>query len=117
MYGCLVQENYKMGHSNHSPLVKSGKYYKMRPMLKIVKPIFYWLMWFLIYAAIILVIGTVLGSMVSMLIGKFNSSLSSTQLAKKGAWVGFRYAGVWAGGTSIILCFIKAYKKYPNFLR
>lgn len=76
--------------------------------IKIFKTCGYWMTVLLYYTAIILAIGTICGACLFPLIGPFFVDSTAMALAKKGAWMGFRYAGVWAGGTAITLCFFKA---------
>lgn len=78
-------------------------------MKNIIKLIGVWLLRFGFYVAIILAIGTIIGSIGFVTIGSLLAREYGFEfLLKKGASIGFRYAGVWAGGASIILCFIKA---------
>ncbi|OIO60682.1 MAG: hypothetical protein COZ46_01505 [Verrucomicrobia bacterium CG_4_10_14_3_um_filter_43_23] len=72
----------------------------------------YWIWSFLYYVGLILVAGTVVGSVAFVLLGPiFVDDYTFLGLLKKGAWIGFRYAGVWAGGVAIVLCCMKANKK------
>ncbi|PWU05647.1 MAG: hypothetical protein C5B43_03025 [Verrucomicrobia bacterium] len=68
-------------------------------------------MHFLCYTAAILGIGSVVGGILFVLIGMYFTEYTFFYLIKKGIWVGFRYAGVWAGGSAIVLCFVKGGKK------
>lgn len=76
--------------------------------MKIFKRLGYWVGLLLYYIGIVLAIGTVTGSCLFGLLGSFFVDLSYWELMKKGAWIGFRYAGVWAGGIGITLCVLKA---------
>lgn len=76
-------------------------------MIRILKICTYWSAFLLYYTAIILALGTIIGSCLFSLFGPLFVDSSSLELIKKGAWIGFRYAGVWAGGAAIVLCFIK----------
>lgn len=78
---------------------------------KLLKTSAYWLTFFLYYTAIILTVGTLAGACLFPLLGPLFVDSPFLALMKKGAWIGFRYAGVWAGGTAIILCFIKGAKQ------
>lgn len=72
----------------------------------------YWMFHFLKYVAIILLIGTVIGAVAFSALGNAFTDYDAVFLLKKGISVGFRYAGVWAGGISIVFCIIKARKNY-----
>ncbi len=78
---------------------------------KIFKVSAYWLMFLLYYTVVILVLGTVSGAVLFAFLGPLFVDSTFLVLIKKGAWIGFRYAGVWAGGTAIVLCFIKGARK------
>lgn len=80
-------------------------------MSKIFKVSAYWLMFLFYYTAVILVLGTVAGACLFGLLGPLFVDSTFLVLIQKGAWIGFRYAGVWAGGTAIVLCFIQGAKK------
>lgn len=76
---------------------------------KIVKLVSIWLMRFSFYTVTILATGTAIGIIGFVTIGSlFAKGYTLGFLLKKGAWVGFRYAGVWAGGSAIVLCCMKA---------
>jgi len=76
---------------------------------KIVKAVGIWLMRFSFYTAVILAAGMVIGGIGFVTIGGlFAKGYTCEFLFKKGASIGFRYAGVWAGGAAIVLCCMKA---------
>jgi len=76
-------------------------------MFSLLRNILYYLGYFVYYTVIILGAGTVIGLILFTLLGPLFGEYSFSFLLKKGAWVGFRYAGVWAGGVSIVLCIIR----------
>ena len=80
-------------------------------MIKVLKICAYWAAQLLYYIAIILAIGTIAGACLFPLLGPLFVDSSVWALMKKGAWTGFRYAGVWAGGSAIVICFFKAGRK------
>lgn len=61
---------------------------------------------FVYYTLLILLLGTILGGVGYMALGKLFVSYDFITLCKKGMWAGFRYGGVWAGGVAIVLTFI-----------
>lgn len=67
----------------------------------------YWVGSFLYYVVIILAVGSVLGACLFTFFGTLFGDYTLKDLFKKGLWIGFRYAGVWAGGLAIVLCFFK----------
>ena len=78
---------------------------------RIVKSGSMWLLRFSFYTGIILAMGTLIGSLGFIVIGSlFIKGYTCEFLLKKGAWIGFRYAGVWAGGAAVVLCCMKAKK-------
>lgn len=83
-------------------------------MIKILKICAYWSAHLLCYTALILSLGTVVGACLFPLLGPLFVDSPLFALMKKGAWTGFRYAGVWAGGTAIVLCFIKGNRINAN---
>lgn len=80
-------------------------------MTKILKICAYWSAFLVYYTSIILAIGTIAGALLFSLLGPLFVDSNFISLMKKGAWIGFRYAGVWAGGTAIVLCFIKGHNR------
>lgn len=79
-------------------------------MIKFLKTIGYWLLYFLGYTGLTLALGSILGAILYVLFGTTFTEYSVLILMKKGLWIGFRYAGVWAGGLAIVLCFVKGAK-------
>ena len=75
---------------------------------------FYWIVVFISYVSMILMMGILLGASGFVGFGLIFSDYDFLFLLKKGAWVGLRYAGVWAGGIGIVLCIMKAKKKYDE---
>lgn len=67
------------------------------------------LFYFFAYTAMCLAAGSVVGGVAYMLVGFFtHPELSVWTRFHEGAWLGFRFVGVWAGGLAIVLCFIQA---------
>lgn len=79
--------------------------------MKLVKNCAYWLVHFFYYVVLILAIGSLAGASLFAIFGTIFSDSSIWVLMKKGVWAGFRYGGVWAGGSAIVLCFLKAGRK------
>lgn len=75
------------------------------------KRIGYWSMYFVCFVGVILAIGSVLGAFFYVVFGSGFTEYGLFMLCKKGLWAGFRYAGVWAVGLAIVLCFVKAARK------
>lgn len=81
-------------------------------MISRLKTGLYWIFYFLVCCATILSAGVVLGSVAFVIVGQMlPKDYETLFLLKKGAWVGFRYAGIWAGGVSIVLCIMRFKKK------
>lgn len=74
----------------------------------------YWIFHFCKYTATTLLAGTLLGLFSFYLLGSVFTEYEPSFLLKKGSDIGFRYARVWAGGISIVLCIMKARKNYLN---
>ena len=85
---------------------------KMLTKLKsLIKNSAYWLAFFLYYVLLVLAIGSLAGAILFAFFGLIFFEINIITLLKKGLWIGFRYAGVWAGGLAIVLCFLKAGRK------
>lgn len=81
-----------------------------RPLPLILRP-FYWLWWFIAYTIIILEIGAIAGALLFATIGALTHPQMDIILrAEMGLADGFLYAGVWAGGIAIVLCFMRAHR-------
>jgi len=76
-------------------------------MIKFLKNCAYWGLHFCCYAGLTLAIGSLMGAMLFAVFGKSFTDYTVLTLIKKGLSVGFRYAGVWAVGVGIVLCFVK----------
>lgn len=75
------------------------------------KKVGYWFIHFIGFVSIILAIGSMLGAFFYVIFGSSFTEYPILLLIKKGLWAGFRYAGVWAVGLSIVLCFLKGARK------
>jgi len=76
------------------------------------KGVAYWFGWFLTYLAIIIGLGAVIGSLLYTTLGLLtHPDLSWSERALYGMRDGSQYAGVWAGGLSLVLCWMKGYKQ------
>lgn len=80
-------------------------------MRKFFKNCAYWSLHFICYAGLILTIGSVVGAILFIVFGKSFTDYTLLNLIKKGLSIGFRYAGVWAVGLGIVLCFVKGGRK------
>lgn len=80
-------------------------------MKQFVKNGIYWLFLFFYYVFLILAIGSLAGAFLFATLGILFSEKSLLALLKQGIGTGFRYAGIWAGGLAIVLCFMKAGRK------
>jgi len=71
-----------------------------------------WICFFLFYAISIVVLGAIGGMLAFLLLGKlFMPDMTFVELGLKGLRVGAIYAGVWASGVSIVLCFMKGHRE------
>lgn len=69
---------------------------------------------FLFYIWIVFVIGISMGVLIFTTIGHFITAYDFAHLFKEGAWIGFRYGGVWCGGVAIVLSIMWAKKTRKN---
>lgn len=74
-------------------------------MFKIIR---YGLVRFVYYVGLVLICGTIVGAVLFMLLGKLFGDYTYWDLLKQGAWVGFRFSGVWAGGIALVMSFMDA---------
>ncbi len=61
------------------------------------------LYYFVYYVGCILLAGSVLFAVLFLALGLAFSPYTAKELIYKGLSVGFRYAGIWAGGTALVL--------------
>lgn len=74
--------------------------------------IFHWLGSWVYFVSIVLLIGTVVGSLLHLLIGSLIfESPNPKYLLAIGAQNGFFYSGVWAGGLGLVLCFVRGHRE------
>lgn len=69
------------------------------------------LYYFIYYVGCILLTGSVLFAVLFLALGLVFSPYTAKELLYKGLSVGFRYAGVWAGGTALVLTVKKIIEK------
>lgn len=70
-----------------------------------------WLIRWIGFVAVIVLTGAVLGLLLGPVFGWLSGSEGTAwQASLKGASVGARYFGVWAGGLALILCFMYGHK-------
>lgn len=69
------------------------------------------LCYFVFYSVCILLIGSVLFGCLFVILGLIWTDYSPQELLHKGLSVGFRYAGVWAGGSALVLTVIRLARK------
>ena len=70
-------------------------------------------LWWLYYVLIICFIGAVLGVLSHTLFGLlFQEQPDYGKLASFGFMNGIQYGGVWAGGASFVICFVRGRKEY-----
>lgn len=75
-------------------------------MISKLKWLAYWTGWLLFYVAVVMLIGGVVGMLVSPIIAwVFRFDMTWSDLLAKSFSMGARYAGVWAGGIALVLCF------------
>lgn len=71
----------------------------------------YWLGWWVLYVVTTIAIGGIVGCLLFPTVGFiFQMDYEMSYLFKKGLMNGAQYAGVWAGGLGIVLCFIRGHK-------
>lgn len=80
-------------------------------MEKITRFIITWVCYFFAYVSMILGAGATLGGIIYPIASLFmDTDLCIGARISEGIWLGFRYAAVWAGGLSIVLCFMQGYR-------
>ena len=74
--------------------------------------VFYWLGWFSAYVVSIIATGAVLGCILFLTIGALtHPEIVWSERTLNGLLDGARYAGLWAGGLAIVLCFMKGHRR------
>lgn len=82
-------------------------------MQGILKNVFRWLLGWIYYICVIVFIGAMVGIVSHLLWGLvFYEDFDLGYMASLGLIHGMQYAGVWAGGLSIVICVIRARKEY-----
>ena len=76
----------------------------------------HWSLYFLFWTAVIAAAGALLGAALFLVAGlAFSTGHTPGQLVQSGAGVGGFYAGMWAPGTAVVLCAMRAYRRrHPN---
>lgn len=83
------------------------------PAVQKLRTILYWVGFVLAVSLLIMAVGAVLGTLIWVVVGALaGAERTLGQLAQDGAYIGYRYARVWAGGIAIILAFVKAYENF-----
>lgn len=81
-------------------------------MKKAIANTLYWATWLFIYSLAIIVAGSLVGALLFWLVGFALPGMPSWEhRVFKGLTLGARFAGVWAMGFSIVLCFIQSHRK------
>lgn len=74
--------------------------------------VIYWCWWFFVYTVVTLEIGALIGALLFAGVGALSHpQLDILRRIEMGLADGFFYAGVWAGGLAIVLCFMRAHKR------
>lgn len=82
-------------------------------MLSILKNVVRWLLGWIYYICIICFIGGMVGVVTHVLWGMaFYEDFDLGYMASLGLIHGLQYAGVWAGGLSIVICVMRARKEW-----
>ena len=72
--------------------------------------------WFVVWAILttaIMIAGMLAGGLIWVVVGGLSrSSRDVPQLFRDGTGIGMQFTRVWAGGVSIVLCFVKAHEKF-----
>lgn len=80
-------------------------------MSKLLRFLVTWICYFAGYVGMVLMLGALVGAFVYMIVGFFTGSdVGVWQRFHEGAWLGFRWTGVWAGGLAIVLCLMQGYR-------
>lgn len=80
-------------------------------MANVTRFVITWSCYFIAYVAMTLGAGAVLGGIFYPILAIFlKPELTLAAAICDGIWLGFRYAGVWAGGVAIVLCVMQAYR-------
>lgn len=83
----------------------------MLSMSKLLRFLVTWICYFAGYVGMVLMLGALVGAFVYMIVGFFTGSdVGVWQRFHEGAWLGFRWTGVWAGGLAIVLCLMQGYR-------
>jgi hypothetical protein len=73
----------------------------------LLRAVWRWPLLFLAYGLLTVAAGAIVGTVGFLLLGKlFTPDLSFAELARHGLRMGSIYAGVWAPGLAIVLCFM-----------
>ncbi len=74
--------------------------------------ILYWTAHFFAYVIMIILAGAVAGAILSPVIALILHWPFTPEIVPRGAWLGLRYAGIWAGGVALVLCAIRAHRHH-----
>jgi hypothetical protein len=80
-------------------------------MAKLLRFIITWTCYFAGYVGMVLMLGALVGALAYLFLGFFiQSDLGAWERFHEGAWLGFRWIGLWAGGLALILCAMQGYR-------
>jgi hypothetical protein len=72
----------------------------------------HWSLYFLFWMTVIVAAGALLGAVLFPLAGLFFSTgRTPWQLVQAGGRIGGFYFGIWAPGTAVVLCVMRAYRR------
>jgi len=83
-------------------------------LVRYLRAALFWGGWFVAYIAIIVGIGAIVGTLALVLLGPLFVDKPLSELAVRGLRYGAQYFGVWAPSLSIVLCVMKAWRRYER---
>lgn len=85
---------------------------RRRPLLvRLPLAIGYWLWWFFVYAAVVIVCGALIGALLFATVGMLtHPHLHVLRRVEIGLADGFLYSGMWSGGVAIVFCVMRAHR-------
>ncbi|HUJ44439.1 MAG TPA: hypothetical protein VLW52_12625 [Opitutaceae bacterium] len=78
----------------------------------------HWSLYFLLWTAILVAAGALLGATLFLVAGLiFSTGHTPWQLVQAGGRIGGFYLAIWAPGTAVVLCVMRAYRRrHPESL-